>query len=188
MNVRWLIAASVLTVFVAVPARAGVIIILGDSRAAECSRLALWGRSDDASLAICDSALVEETMDLLRRASTYVNRGVMHMRRREWSAAQADFDAALRRKPELGEGWVNRGALLISTQRYAEGMADTNKALELGLKEPEKAYYNRAIAYEGLGDPKSAYLDYQHALALSPHWDMPRKELERFTVTRRPER
>ena len=48
-----------------------------------------------------------------------------------------------------------------------------------------KAYFNRAVAYEGVDDEKSAYLDYQQALALKPDWEAPKHELQRFTVTRR---
>jgi len=53
------------------------------------------------------------------------------------------------------------------------------------VREPEKAYYNRALAEEGLDDEKSAYVDYQQALVLNPDWDPPRQELLRFTVTHR---
>ena len=185
MNVRLLVVTTALVSALAVPAWAGAITILGESKAAQCSQAALWGRDDEKSLAICDVAITEEPMDQMRRASTFVNRGIIHMRRREWEQAHSDFNDALARKPELGEGWVNRGALLIGTKRFAEGLADTNKGLELGIGEPEKAYYNRAIAYEGLGDATAAYYDYSQALALSPEWELPKKELTRFTVTRR---
>ncbi|MEN3974851.1 tetratricopeptide repeat protein [Emcibacter sp. SYSU 3D8] len=188
MNVRLLMTLTVLLCTTAAPAWAGAITILGDSKAAHCSRAALFGRADDTSLSTCDVALTHETLDQFRRASTFINRGIIHMRRRDWDRAHSDFDSALQRKPEMGEGWVNRGALLIGTRRFAEGLADTNKGLELGLDEPEKAYYNRAIAHEGLGDLTSAYYDYQQALALNPEWELPRKELTRFTVTRRPAR
>ncbi len=184
MNVRLLMAMIALLSVAGTPAWSAVTIV-GESKAAECSRAALWGRADEKSLATCDLALREEPLDQLRRAATFVNRGIIHMRRKAWDLAQSDFDDALRRKPELGEGWVNRGALMIGTRRFAEGLADTNRGLELGIEEPEKAYYNRAIAYEGLGDTTAAYYDYSQALALSPEWDMPKKELTRFTVTRR---
>ncbi|MGE0665162.1 MAG: tetratricopeptide repeat protein [Sphingomonadales bacterium] len=184
MNVRTTLAVTMLLSLAAAPAWAGIT-VLGESKAAECSRAALWGRADEKSLLICDVALHEEPLDQLRRAATFVNRGIIHMRRKNWDLAHADFNDALRRKPELGEGWVNRGALMIGTKRFAEGLADTNKGIELGLEEPEKAYYNRAVAHEGLGDPKAAYYDYQQALAINPEWELPKKELARFTVTRR---
>ena len=64
-------------------------------------------------------------------------------------------------------------------------MADLNKAIALGVDEPEKAYYNRALAYEGLEDAKAAYLDYVQALTIKPDWVLPQQQLLRFTVTRR---
>jgi tetratricopeptide (TPR) repeat protein len=73
----------------------------------------------------------------------------------------------------------------VGVRRYAEGLADLNKALELGVDEPEKAYFNRALAHEGLDDLKSAYLDYQKAQTLKPDWQDPARELARFTVERR---
>jgi len=184
MNVRLLMTMTALLSLAGAPAWSAVT-IMGESKAAECSRAALWGRADEKSLAICDLALQEEPMDQLRRAATFINRGIIHMRRKAWDQAHADFNDALERKPGLGEGWVNRGALMIGTKRFAEGLADTNKGLELGIEEPEKAYYNRAIAHEGLGDTTAAYYDYSQALALSPEWELPKKELTRFTVTRR---
>jgi tetratricopeptide (TPR) repeat protein len=184
MNVRLLMTMTALLSLAGAPAWSAVT-IMGESKAAECSRAALWGRADEKSLATCDLALQEEPMDQLRRAATFINRGIIHMRRKAWDQAHADFNDALERKPGLGEGWVNRGALMIGTKRFAEGLADTNKGLELGIEEPEKAYYNRAIAHEGLGDTTAAYYDYSQALALSPEWELPKKELTRFTVTRR---
>ena len=77
------------------------------------------------------------------------------------------------------------GAMFIGERRYKEALADIDKALSLGLHEPAKAYYNRAIAYEGLDDETQAYLDYQQALVLNPGWELPQHELLRFTVTRR---
>ena len=45
--------------------------------------------------------------------------------------------------------------------------------------------HESALAYEGLEDAKSAYLDYQQALTLKPDWQLPQQQLLRFTVTRR---
>jgi tetratricopeptide (TPR) repeat protein len=185
MKIKLLMATLCIGMAWAGPAFAGAVTILGESKAADCSRAALFGRADDESLNTCDVALAEEPMDHFRKASTYINRGIIHMRRRSFDLAKADFDDAILRKPGLGEGWVNRGALMIGAGRFAEGLADTSKGLELGIMEPEKAYYNRGLAYEGLNDPRSAYYDYQQALSLKPDWDLPKKELSRFTVTRR---
>jgi len=163
----------------------GAVTVLGGGMARECSVAALKGESDSRFETLCTQALDSELLSLRDRAGTYVNRGVLKLRRKEFAAAQWDFNRAIKTKPDLGEAYVNRGAAQIGSRRYAEGLADVNKALELGIEEPEKAYYNRALAYEGLDDMKAAYFDYQKAVELAPDWDKPKQELSRFTVERR---
>jgi Flp pilus assembly protein TadD len=58
------------------------------------------------------------------------------------------------------------------------------KALELGTDEPEVAHYGRAMAYEDVGDLKSAYFDLRRAVELRPSWREPAKELARYQVRR----
>ena len=184
MNFRTLGCAAFLALALGGSAGAAVTVI-GDSSAEDCSNAAFRGLADNAALQTCNIALINGDLDRRDQAGTYVNRGVLYMLLNNYTAARADFDQAIRIEPKLGEGWVNRGAVNIGEKRYQEGLTDINKALELGIEEPAKAYYNRALAYEGLDDEKSAYLDYQQALTLKPDWTLPKQELLRFTVTRR---
>ena len=133
----------------------------------------------------CTQAISEGMLDRRDLAGTYINRGVMWMVRRNYAFARNDFQHAIDVDPALGEAWVNRGAVAIIDRRFQDGIDDISKGLTLGTEEPAKAYYNRAVAYEGIDDEKSAYLDYQQALVLKPGWDLPKQELLRFTVTRR---
>jgi tetratricopeptide (TPR) repeat protein len=167
------------------PQADGAVTVFGSGMAHECSVAALSGETDYRFEDICTQALDSELLNLRDRAGTYVNRGVLKLRRKEYSSAQFDFNRAIQTKPDLGEAYVNRGAAAVGQHRYREGLDDLNKAIELGIDEPEKAYYNRALAYEGLDDMKAAYFDYQKAIELKPEWDMPRRELLRFTVERR---
>ncbi len=161
------------------------VLIIGGGLAEACSKAALAERSDPPSILQCDAALESENLDLLDRARTLINRGVMRLRREEFERARADFDAAIALAPGVGEGYVNRGAAFLGEKRYRAGLDDINNALRLGVREPEKAYFNRALAYEGLDDERSAYLDFQQALTLKPGWELPENELLRFTVSRR---
>ncbi|MFN3511542.1 MAG: tetratricopeptide repeat protein [Phenylobacterium sp.] len=162
--------------------------VIGGGMAQACSRAAIGGESDPKFQEVCTLALETEFLHPRDRAGTYVNRGVLKLRRMSYADAARDFDMALRVKPNLGEAYVNRGAAAIGLKRYEASLADINRGLELGVEEPAKAYYNRALAYEGLEDAKSAYFDYQKALEISPDWELPREQLARFTVTRRTER
>lgn len=175
---------AVLSLAIATPAAAAVT-VLGGGMAKQCSEAALGGESDAKYEALCTMAIESEFLSMRDKAGTYVNRGILKLRRKEFSSADFDFNRAVEIMPELGEAYVNRGAASVGVKRYAAGLADLNKALELGVEEPEKAYYNRALAYEGLDNLKAAYLDYRKALELKPDWDMPQKELARFTVERR---
>lgn len=159
--------------------------VIGGGMAHDCSKAALSGASDAKYEALCTLALDSELLSLRDRAGTYVNRGILKLRRKEFASAQYDFNRAVITKPDLGEAYVNRGAAAVGNRRFAEGLSDLNKAIELGIDEPEKAYYNRALAYEGLDNMKAAYFDYQKAIELKPDWEMPKKELVRFSVERR---
>ena len=159
-------------------------LVIGGGAAKDCSVAAINGRSDKASITTCTVALETETLNFRDRARTYVNRGVLHMRQRDFDDAVSDFDAASKIDPNLGEAFVNRGAAYVGTQRYGEGLVQIDQGLALGVKDPEKAFYNRAIAHENLGDVTAAYRDYTKASELDPDWDAPKNELMRFTVKR----
>lgn len=176
---------AVATLAGSVTASQAAVTVIGGGMAHACSEAALDGLSALKYEAICTMALDSELLSLRDRAGTYVNRGVLKLRRKEFASAQFDFNRAIETKPDLGDAYVNRGAAAVGAKRYADGLADLNKALELGVDEPEKVYYNRALAFEGLDDLKAAYFDYKKAVELKPGWEMPAKELARFTVERR---
>ena len=178
-------AATAAAVMAFATASEAAVTVLGGGMAHACSLAALGGESAIKFEAMCTQALDTEMMDQRDRAGTYVNRGILKLRRKDFASAQFDFNRAVQVKPDLGEAYVNRGAAAVGAKRYADGLNDLNKAIALGVEEPEKAYYNRALAYEGLDDVKAAYFDYQKALELNPAWDAPKNELLRFTVERR---
>ena len=176
--------AAVTLVSATTPASAAAI-VLGSGLATACSKAALNGRSDGKAIETCTVAIETEAMGPRDRAGTFVNRGILKLRRGSYDAARTDFADALRLAPDLGEAYVNWGASLIAEGKYAEGLSEIDRGMALGVDEPEKVWYNRGIAYEGLGDPKNAYLAYQQAVALSPQWTAPQLELTRFQVTRK---
>lgn len=154
-------------------------------QAQACYKAAKFGDSRGTGIGDCTEAmfgLAKSDPDL---AGTLVNRGVLYLMRGDYRLGQADFDQALTLNPRLGEAYVNRGAALIGLKRYAEGVADIDRGLPLGPDEPEKAYYNRALADEALDDMKAAYFDYLKASQLKPDWAAPKHELTRFTVSQK---
>jgi tetratricopeptide (TPR) repeat protein len=117
-----------------------------------------------------------------RLAAALTNRGVLHLARAEYAATIADSSAALQVDGRIAEALVNRGVALMLQGRLNDAVADLSKGLELAPSHAERAYFNRAMAREDMGNVKGAYLDYREAARLDPSWDRPKKELARFTV------
>lgn len=184
---RWALSSGVIGLaasLLCAPAGAQVT-VFGDSFAATCSRAARDGRMDASAIQLCTVALGEAPLSRHDVAATYVNRATMYQHRREWSAALADLNAALAIDDRIGEARVNRGAVYIATGRAKDAVGEIDAGLELRSEQPEKAYYNRAIAHEMLDDVKSAYFDYVKAAELAPKWTEPKEALTRFKVSTR---
>lgn len=178
-----LLAAGVFAASLTLIGQAGAgVLVLGSSNAAVCSKAAFDGGATPGGQRACDEALKTDVLSPRDRAATYVNRGILRLRGRAFDRAVADFDSALRLNPNLGEALVNRGAARVGQQRYREALADLERGSQLGASEPEKAWFNRGLAHEGLGDLKSAYRAYTRAAELKPDWDAPKRELARFSV------
>lgn len=183
--IRTVSMAGALALALCVGSAQAAVTVIGGGLAQACSQAAVGGESDYRFQKLCTEALDSEFMNARDRAGTLVNRGVLKLRRGTYPEAARDFDQAVKIQPTMGEAYVNRGAASIGQRRYAESLPDLNKGLELGVQEPAKAYYNRALAYEGLEDAKSAYFDYQKAAEIQPEWAAPREQLSRFSVSRR---
>ncbi|WP_293356747.1 tetratricopeptide repeat protein [Phenylobacterium sp.] len=180
-RIRLFLAAATITGLAATGAHGQAVTVLGGGMARLCSYAALAGDFDVSAEGNCTSALTTEVLSPLDRAGTFVNRGVMKLRRKDFAGARADFDSALQAKPDMGEAFLNRGAAALGARRFADSLSDLSRAIELGVQEPEKAFYNRALAYEKLGQRQAAFLDYTKAIELKPEWEQPRTELARLT-------
>jgi len=176
-----LVGAAMAALICAGPAKAATT-VLGNGLAHLCSVEAKAGSSEPQAIEICNMAIESESLTRHDLAGTYVNRGVLKMRRKSYRDARSDFDLAVKLAPTMGEAFINRGGALVGEQKYAQALQDIDRGLTLNPEEPEKAYYNRGLAHEGLDDITSAYFDYQRAVALKPDWDPPQHELLRFTV------
>src|SRR6185437_13409645 len=159
--------------------------VIGSGSAQLCFRAADQGQTSRQAIAYCNDAL-SGALTLDDRAATYVNRGVLELAMMRVNAAQDDFNAGLAINASLGEAYVDRGATLIAQKKYAEAILDINKGLSLGAKEPHIAYYDRAVAEEGLGNLKAAYDDYRQALIVQPDFTRASDELKRFKIVEKP--
>jgi tetratricopeptide (TPR) repeat protein len=163
-------------------AASGDIILGGNPQAMACQEAAKFGDFNGTGIDMCSLALGAPLLSQHDLAATYTDRGAIYMQHKQFALAKADFDSALKIDPTIANAYVDRGGALIALKKYADAIADIDHGLSLGPDQPEKAYYNRAIADEGLKDLKSAYEDYTKASQIKPDWAAPKAELARFNV------
>lgn len=178
---KFLITAAVAAM--AVPAVAAVT-VLGANSARLCYEAAeARSNPSDSSIDRCDDALQGEPLTEYEMVATYVNRGILKLRRGRIDDAISDFDTAIARDPDEPESYLNKGmATLRLPNGWDEAVPLFDTAIAKETRRPAIAYYGRAVANELGGRLKQAYLDYRQASRIDPKWQDPQKELARFTV------
>ena len=180
-DISALIIGTIGAVVLISPSQAAITVI-GTGMASSCYQAAEFGGDPRSGVVTCTNAL-DETLSVYDRAATYVNRGILEARNDELKVSLADYDAGLKLRPDLAEAYIDRGNTFISVHRYAEALQDIDKGISLGARQLEVAYYDRAMAREGVGDVAGAYRDYKKALELQPDFALAADQLKRFTVT-----
>jgi tetratricopeptide (TPR) repeat protein len=180
---KFLITAGVAAL--AVPAAAAVT-VLGATSARLCYEAAeARSTPSDSNIDLCDDAIKGEALTEYEMVATYVNRGILKLRRGQIDDAISDFDTAIARNPDEPESYLNKGmAKLRLPNGWDEALPLFDTAIAKDTRRPAVAYYGRAVANELGGRLKQAYLDYRQASRIDPKWQDPQKELARFTVRR----
>lgn len=133
---------------------------------------------------ICTRAIQGWDREIEGIAISYNNRGVLYFARENYLRAQADFEAAITKNPNLGQAYLNLGYVLAALERWQESVDALNQGIAFDGDEQARAYFTRGIAHEALENIRAAYEDYLKATELDPEWAEPRRELERFSIQR----
>ena len=98
---------------------------------------------------------------------TYNNRGEAFLKSGDLPRALADFDSAIRLKPDDPTALSNRGGLWVDLGNPRAAIKDCTEAIK---SDPEwaAAWNNRGNAYNHLGDQVKAVADYDQSIKLSP--------------------
>jgi len=175
-----LVAAAAAALASATGAAGQAITTIGSNAAQACFEAARDRRTARAELSNCDRAL-EDALSPPDLVATHVNRGILHALRQDYSKALLDYDRAIALAPGEAEAFLNKGLLLLRLPgRDREALDHINLAMAKGTTKPALAFFARAVAHEGLGEPGLAYSDYRQAAALDPDWELPLRELRRF--------
>jgi tetratricopeptide (TPR) repeat protein len=183
VKLRWIVLST--TLF-ATAANAQVVTSHGTVLGQSCYLQTRISGDNSRALETCTLALERDLMGANDRAATFDNRGVILDRMQRLEEADADFLKAISLRPDLGDAYVNRGAIQIKKKQYDAALALTERGIGLGTSLPYLAEYNRALALQLLGRNREAYEGYRKALALEPGFVQAAERLKDFSVVRRP--
>jgi serine/threonine protein kinase/Tfp pilus assembly protein PilF len=97
----------------------------------------------------------------------YFRRGLAHLEQGQYPLARADFDEAIRLRPDHGEAYVNRAVARLRDGPGEGAVEDLTRALELGVP-AARVQLMRARAREQAGDRAGAERDRAEALRGEP--------------------
>jgi len=147
------------------------VISFGNTDAGLCYNAAEIAGVSAGSLGHCDAALKDRTLLEKDRIATLINRGIVFNHRGDYTAAIADFEAALALDPEASAAYVNRGNAYFSTEQFDLAIDDYSTSLQMNSRNPYIAHYNRGIANEAKRETKLAFADFVRVLELRPGWE-----------------
>ncbi len=147
------------------------IITFGSTDAELCYSAAEMAEVSVASPGHCDTALKDRSLLKKDRIATLINRGILYNHRGDYTAAIADFEAALALDPEASAAYVNRGNTYFSTQQFDLAIDDYSTSLQMNPRNPYIAHYNRGVANEAKKKTKLAFADFVRVTELRPDWE-----------------
>lgn len=160
-------------------------VVIGNGAPQMCYQSAMTGNTGTKSaIRTCSDAL-SGTLTRNDEAATYVNRGVLQMRRGDHAKAIEDYQQAIKIAPDLAEAYINYGVVLYLEGDDEAALAAYGKAIEIGTDKMALTLFNRALTHDRMKNPKAAYYDLKAALELQPDWEQAERLLGQYTVTRR---
>lgn len=93
------------------------------------------------------------------------NRAAVHVKQGQPRKALADLREAIRRRPDWGKLYMQRGDLYLRWGRFQQARGDFDKAITLS-PEVSHAFNHRGLVHWALGQHAKALADWQRAVAL----------------------
>ncbi|MDG2306146.1 MAG: tetratricopeptide repeat protein [Candidatus Binatia bacterium] len=161
-------------------ARANAITVLGNSDAHDCFLNASTRSSAADSLESCKQALRTGELSTRDHAATLVNMGIILNALARMDEAMKVFNDALARSPNLPEAVLSRGNSHFLRKDYDLAIADYERSLEYGVKDPAAAHFNHGMAHGKKKNFKQAAHSYLRALELNPDFRRAQARLDRL--------
>jgi tetratricopeptide (TPR) repeat protein len=151
--------------------RTDSVVTFGNTDAELCYRAAEMARIPAGSLDHCDAALKDRGLARKDQVATLINRGVLYNHRGDYTAAIADFEAALELDPAASAAYVNRGNAYFHSRQFDRAIEDYSTSLQMNSRNPHLAHFNRGLVNEAKQEEKLAFADFLRASELRPDWE-----------------
>ncbi len=94
----------------------------------------------------CENGSFEFKGPSISFSQNYIDEGIQKFNAGDYEGALLVFNEMIEKFPEDPQGYINKGGSLINLNRLPEALEATNKAIELGTKDPNPiAYKNHAL-------------------------------------------
>jgi tetratricopeptide (TPR) repeat protein len=85
----------------------------------------------------------------------------------------------------LSDAWLNKGFLRLRQGDGRDALPLLQKGIDHGARRQALAIFARGVAYEQMGDYRSAYADLKRAQELEPGWPLPGEYLASYRLVGR---
>ncbi len=99
--------------------------------------------------------------------AAFFNRGLAHLRRKDYEQARADLERTIQLRPDRDEAHINLALALQGLGRHADAVKELTAALDRGAA-PTRVYFLRARARQRAGDAEGARRDREEGLRREP--------------------
>lgn len=121
-------------------------------------------KCSDGDVPVCNRIINARNTSRIDRGLAYGNRGQIYYENKDYVAAEADFNMALKENGSDANTYKNRGNVKFVTDRTDAAIEDYTMAIKLD-RTVTAAFTARGLMYEKKGDNQRAIADYRSALA-----------------------
>ena len=164
---------------------AAQVLVMGKGDAQICYDRTKMGNEGSVDAIRSCTAALKQPLSGKDQAATFINRGILLMRKGDYADARTDYERAIALRPNIDEAYINYGAVLLYLRDYAGALDALNTSIEMGTEKMPEALYNRALIYHAQQDYRAAYDDLTEALTLRPDWEIAQTALSRYNVQRK---
>jgi hypothetical protein len=131
----------------------------------ETEAVAALDKNDNDGAIKLFTAIIDSNQKTPMLYYDYGSRGIAYLRKDQKDQALADFDAAIKLKPDDGDSHLRRGAIKLEKMDYQAAIDDLTIAIDKDPMNPD-AYNMRSFAYYRIQDTPKGAADTEKACAL----------------------